>query len=534
LLNEVFEEFILDKGISRPSEYLRQVKKISKEESFIFREVANLSVINYLGCFENTGDLSSERLRILEELRRLNAIKVEEYNDEYIQILDNYIIESGVTQMSYSKIAVNKVQFINSNTSIVLSYMKSYRAAISDGGDKIFEDKKSFKESVAYVKGAKNELAVGLFEELTRGFLSNDEYGLDKNLSSEIRHSFFSNQICSSLQASNIMAELNLEGQYQSNEFWTNKYHYVNQSIVSSVENTIESFTQKVNTLIERAESWMGVGSISQGSEKVFIFTLMDMGDFKNFKNQLAKAESPSSILEVAYNILITQLNLKLVEMKKMLNEVFLNEIDELFKELTNNIIDVKKGTSLNDLFTAIRKANESIRDDVKIICEWFSLKTSVIEESLPIDNIIKIAETCFRECFSTSNLINVEIPENRLINASHVNPLAFALINIFHNATKYGSENCKLEISFELFAKGFNLVIKNKITKVHYDKLNSGVIIDLSEKLQSMNSSELLKVEGNSGLYKSTHKLKAVSVNYVVIPYLEKSKFCLRITHHD
>lgn len=534
LLNETFEEFILEKNISRPSEYLQNVQEITIEESFIYQEIANISVIDYLGCFDNSGDLSSERLKILEHLRRLNSINTEDYDSEYFHIIDNYITETGVTKMSHSKITVNKAQFIKSNTSAVIGYMKSYRAAQSDASDNVFTDTKSYKERVAYAKGEKNELAVGMFEELTRGFLSNDEYGLDKTLSSEIRHSFFSNQICSSLQESDILAELNLDGKYQTDEYWDNKYNYVSQSILKCVEEVICDFTKKINTLIERAESWMRVGSTSSSTEKVFIFTSLEMNDFINIKAQLRDADFPSQILESSYNILISQLDIKLVEMKKMLNEVFLSEIDELFRELTNNIIEARQGASLNDLLSSIRKSHESIKDDIKTISEWFSLKTSVVEGPLPIDNIFKIAKKCFRGCFSAQNNITLKVSEKSLIEASHVSPLVFTLINCFHNASKYGSKNCEVETKYEISPTGFDLVIKNNITKAHYEELNSEVIVELSDKLQNMNSSELLKVEGNSGLYKSTHKLKESSAKYVVTPYIEKYKFCLRIQHHD
>lgn len=534
LLNECFEEFIISKGFDRPSEYLYGLKQISDSEAFIFRNIANLNVIDYLGCFENTGDLSSERLKILELLKNLNAIDVKDYNEEYIQILDNYIIECGVTQLSHSKVVVNKAQFVSSNLSTAKSYMKSYSLANDNEENHVFEDKQSNKERVAYAKGAKNELAIALFEELTRGFLSNDEYGLDKTLSSEIRHSFFSNQICSSIQASNLMAELNVEGIYQSNSYWSNKYNYVNQSIMSDIESIISEFTQKVNGLIERAESWMRVGASASTTEKVFVFTTLSMQDFQSVKDELEKATSANSILELSYDILITHLTQKLEEMKKMLNEVFLGEIDELFKELSSNITEAKQGTSLTDLFVAIRKANEAVKDDIKIVCEWFSLKTSTIEESLPIDNVIKIAEKCFNGCFSADNSIDVLIKDNLLIEASHVNPLVFTIINTLHNATKYGVKKCKIYLDFAACQGGFKLTIKNIVTKQRLGELVNGGIAKLTDKLLTMNSSELLKVEGNSGLYKSAHKLKAVTAKYNVVPFLEGNKFCLRIENCD
>lgn len=533
LLNECFEEFLVANEIKHPSSFFSGKASITKKESFIFDKVASLNVIAYIGCCRNDSELSSERLLIIEKLKKFGAISSSKYNEEYSQIINAYIVQSGVTEMSYAKIFVNKTLFISANLDTTFKYMEQFQNEAEETSRELYQDLKA-EDKLIFAKGARNEVTIKLFEDLTRSFLQNDDFGLDKNLSSEIRHSFFSNQISSSLDNVNLLAELNSSGEYTINSFWVNKYSYVNQSIMSRIECEISSATESINALIEKAENWMNVGIGPQKEEVIFIFNKLSIEQFESLKEILVTSQSATTVVVTIYDVLVSQLEEKLIEMKRLLNEVFLVEIEELLKKLTNCVSEIKQNIHLKELSDAIKKATESIKDDVKIICEWFALKSKNSANSYPINHVIEIAIKCFNDCFSNQIQFDVDVIDDSLIEGNHVNALVFALINCFHNASKYGDSSNKIRVDFSGTSSEFSLSIENSITKQHEKYLKNGHLDRITEKVKELNDSTLLRVEGKSGLYKSAHRLKSASQKYQLLPYQKNKRFIVEVSLND
>ncbi|MFZ8143638.1 hypothetical protein [Alteromonas macleodii] len=534
LLNEVFEEYIFENKIKKPSLYLSSIESISRKEAFIFGDVATPSLITYLAIFKSSKELSSERLQILEELKRLKAISDSAYTSEYVLILEDFIIDVGVSQVSRSKINIDKSQFMTSNFSIVQSYLDRLNLDESTIElDKLFSDE-NLETKTLYAKGTLNELAISLYEELARNFLTNENYGLDKNLSSEIRHSFFSNQITSTLRSNSLNAELNIEGRYETDSHWTKHYSFVNSNIMKNVEQVIAKFVKHVDVLIAEAETWMKVCHGHSATEGVFRISRLELEDFKKFKEVMQNSSNPNDTLEFAYQNLTEQLSDKLSLMQKKLHEEFLNEMDKLFGRLLAELQNVRKGTQLAELFNAVNSAQEGIKDDIKIVCEWFSLKSKKIDTPFLITNVVDIAERCFKDCFNSENRIVKKINSVTLIDGSLISNLVFTLISCFHNVAKYGVINCKITVDFQSSNDGFVLKVSNPITKARARLLEKGVLRTLQNKIQKMESTELLFEEGNTGLYKCADKLKACSKTCTLVPKLENQTFTVEVRYYE
>lgn len=533
LLNECFEEFLVANEIKHPSSFFNKKNNVTLKEAFIFDKVANLNVIAYIGCCKNDSELSSERLSIIENLKRLGAINSSKYNEEYSQILNDYIVQSGVTEMSYAKILVSKSLFISANLDSASKYMEQFKNQDEENSSELYQDLKA-GDKLTFAKGAKNEIALKLFEDLARSFLQNDDFGLDKNLSSEIRHSFFSNQISSSLYNENLLAELDGTDNYTMNSFWVNKYSYVNPTVMSQIEDEISETTNRINALIEKAENWMNVGIGPQKEDVIFMFNKLSIDEFESLKEILVTSQSATTVVEVIYNILVLQLEEKLTEMKRLLNEVFLIEIEDLLKKLTNSVDEIKQYVQLKELSESIKRAVESIKDDIKIICEWFALKSKNSANSYPINQVIEIAIKCFNDCFSNQVEFDLDVTSDSLIEGNHVNALVFTLINCFHNASKYGNSNNKIRVSFKGTTDEYSLSIGNAITKQHEKYLKNGHLDRITQKVKELNDSALLRVEGKSGLYKSAHRLKSASKKYQLLPYQHNRRFIVEVSLND
>jgi hypothetical protein len=536
ILNEAFEEYILNEGGGRPSEIIESKDELTESEIMVFKNISNVNVMDYLGLFTNTVDLKTERLKIISLLRKFTYIDEEEYSSEYKQIIDDIVVESGVAKFSHSKVDIDLASLFEVNKQAIINTITSYQKSLDadETEDQYFSNDDLSEEGNGFVKGRKNELAVKLYETLYRDFLKNEGYGLDNNLSAEIRHSFFSNQMCSNLQDGFLLTDIDLEGNYESNIHWRECYHYIRVDILDEIDSSFMAFSRDFNSLIEKAESWMKV-SVTPLPNVVFSFSELKIEDFENIKGALKDSSSPSGVSDVIFKILISGLEDCLVEMRHKLNEDFLMEADDLFNRLVSEINVAKHGAVLNDLFNSISIAKEGMKEDIKTVCEWFSLKSSKFVESYPLENVVQIAQTCLYKSFSKESQVCVLDNNDAKVDGSFVSAVVFSLINCFHNAMKYGIKKGDINVSFKSHAdNSYSIYITNIVPKSVLQKLRAGRFDIICQKLRDMDSTELLAEEGNSGLYKAKHQLITASSNFNLTPNLLENEFSVEIKYNE
>ena len=113
-----------------------------------------------------------------------------------------------------------------------------------------------------------------------------------------------------------------------------------------------------------------------------------------------------------------------------------------MFTDLIDNINAAKSTTGMNYLLEEIRLANTEVKENIRTVCEWFSLKKSVDFESIELDKLIRLAERCFKQINSCDIEIHVESHLNHKIDGGQLYALVFCILNCFNNSYKYSSEN--------------------------------------------------------------------------------------------
>ncbi|WP_259510472.1 hypothetical protein [Shewanella baltica] len=533
ILNEVFEEYVISLGVSRPSELINS--SLSLKELFVLKEVSKVEVMDYLGCFEDENDLKIERINLLNRLVDCKYLRQKDIDKECKYIVDDILIENEAAKFNDSKIFVDTKHIFNKKKSDIESLLIQYYSDLQLGE---VQDTGEYEiESMTVLKGSRNEIITRLINLLLVEYMNNQEVGLDANLSSEIRHGFFSNLMCSKLQHRHLITEINEDGDYKSNSYWMDYYRMVNKDIMSDIDNILIKFSDDFNSLIECAEQWMKTSLNNEDAlARVFVFQFT-IEDFENLRNEIDSnySNDVEIISEFIFQTFNSKLSTCLDIIKHKLNEVFAVKIDELFSMLIDDINEHKSGTSLRDLLEEIKLANTEVKEDVRTVCEWFSFKKSTEFESFEVKKSIKLAEKCFKQINNCDIDILINSETDNMVEGKHLYAIVFAMINCFNNCYKYACGNKRISVNVSGFCNsGFSISITNQIDSNTVLMLNNGRLLSLINKLSDMDDNKLLTNEGGSGLYKSLHGLRMVSTGYNVVPSLNGNDFCVEVTYEN
>lgn len=528
VINEFFEEYIIERGIDRPSELLKS--DLDRKEVKFLYEIAKVDVMDYLGCFDDDNDLKIERIKILNKLVSQGYLNQSEIDKECKYIVDGILIDSEAARFNNAKIFVDTKHIYDKKKQdievLVSKYYSDSEVEISD------EDLMYQIEDVTVIKGDKNTIIIRIINTLLVDYFNNKEVGLDINLSSEIRHGFFGNLICSSPQSKHLITELDEGGNYKSNAYWLKYYHMINDNILNDVDNVLIKFSSDFNKLIDVAENWMKTSLNGDDADRVFFFEI-SLIDFAYVKSML---DSNCSVEQIAFEI-FKMFNNKLDEclnsMKSKLNLIFAARIDDLYSDLLESISHARRGTSMSNLLEEIRISNTEVKEHIRTVCEWFSLKKSTHLNSIELEKLVHLAIKCFQQINNCE--INVEIKKasSYYIPGTHLYVLVLCLINFLNNSYKFSKENFAVKIEISGNESGcFKISILNEMSERALELINNGHYENIRLKLINMNDNDLLLNNGGSGLYKCLHALKNVSKLYNILPSYTAESFKVEVSY--
>lgn len=526
LLNEVFEEYFFSLNIERPSELIREC--LNEKQIFLLNVISKIDVMDYLGSFDDDNDLKIERINILNKLVSHKYLNQLDIDMECKSIVDDIIIESEAAKFNDSKIYVDTRFILNKRRSDIESLMYKYHSHSEDS-----DDNRVILEDMTILKGTKNEALTRLFKMLLIEYMDNKEIGLDKNLSSEIRHGFFSNLMCSNPQKRRLITELDESGSYKSNEYWRDYYKIVHKSILDDIDNVLIKFSDDFNSLIESAEQWMKTSLNGDEPDRIFTFKFKTT-DFDKVRRVLDGQGSVEQVSNEIFNVFNSKLLTCLNKIKIKLNEEFMANVDSLFSNLIDDINLCKHGTALSDLFDEIRLANTEVKEDIRTVCEWFSIRKNTDVDSFEISKSLKLAEKCVHQISNENIDIDINIKNDFCVEGSHLYALVFTFINCFNNSFKHASSIAKkIEVSIDSYEESsFIINIYNKIDARDKEKLLEGKLDAITNQLIEMNNHDLLVNEGGSGLYKSLHGLKMIDCNYSIVPSVIDDYFNVEVKY--
>ncbi len=522
LLCEIVEDYVLDNKCERPSNIVEMKgSKLTNIEIYFFKNICTREVIDCMACFKNSIDLASERLKIIGLLVEYDLSLKSYLQEEKENIIDEIVVETGVAKIDSNKIQVNiegvKGIVIPEVAMLLSSYWILPENNDSDDEYLIYDEGSEDEIKKGMVVGDRNSVIVRIIERVQHVFLYNEKYGLDKNISNEIRHGFFSNSMRYKLEEKHILLEADSNNKYKSSKFWSDIHGFLNSKTNDRIIKQLAIFSTAFNKLLKKTEDRLKITTTGDEKERMFQY-INDPDDISKVRKYVETTRSESEVVDYIINELWIKTEECLELARDYINEELQDAVDKLFAELTENINLAKGCASLVDLSEAILQAKNGIREDIKMISEWLRRGDSVSFDDIPLSSVIDIARNSLNDI--KGMIFDVKLnfsEEDKLVSGSYVKSIVLALINCFDNCHKYGANNNlePIRVDVNTYGSSYKIRMTNRLTNAQYFELTSSKLQEIKTTMIGDASKHLLRSEGGSGLKKSYHALKSMDSKF-------------------
>lgn len=538
LLNETFEEFIISNDVSRPSELFATLNDADPRSVVFYRDISTLETMDFLGAFKDSNHLRSERVKILDHLRDLTLIEPDQHRAEVDEIVMQVVVDSGATEFNVAKIDVNDRVLRRDLSQDVSSLLVLYKSVKDGTEEKFFRVDGELLDgdtAQAVVAGDRNTTLLKIVNLVQDAFLYDDKHGLDKNLSAEIRHGFFSNLMRSRLEEARLLTEEDHNGEYKSNDYWLNSNTIIVDGILRAVDDQLKWFSANFNRLIEEAEEWMKVTADHKDTSRVFNYKLF-LHDFRQFHTRAERSSSGDEFLQAFFDVLWAHTEDCLREMREKLNVEFKNSVDTLFQQLIERIVDAKSGVALVDLMAAITRVRNDIREDITTASEWFRRHVDYVSSARTLSELIEISIECFERVKGVRLNVVKDMMDLSTVrfDGREIKSFIVAFVNILENACRHSGfgASTAIRVLGAIDDASWTLQVENSVTSDKVQALNSNRMGQITEKMKGPTSLHMMRREGGSGLSKAYNQLRSISDHFDVNVFAEDAIFRTRISY--
>ena len=545
---ETYEDYINSFNEFKPSKIFLNKSSLSEVEIYFLKYIAIPSIMDISSEFKSSSDLKIERLEILNILDSL--VDDEQVISEKERILDELIFEDIKASFNSSKLYVDVENLKLDNE---FEYVRLFD--ILEATKKIYSDedlteeedlekhfirlKKTEEQELVMPSSEISDIIVQIYAKLLEDFVKNENYGLNKYLSTEIRHDVFFTQLRTGFEKFNLLTEVGLDEEYEDNQFWIREYSIVSNNIMFPVLSRLSNFSKDIDTLLKEANSWFNVKDVSLNGG-MFDFTAT-YDRLAALRKRLLPKNSFNNLIDecLLYMWELTYESSK--EIKKRLEEDFKENLIILINDLYKDINELRSGVNIEKLMNAIELSKNQLSEDINIVSSWLNK----VEEDTQKYSIVSIIKECSHMFKDTMIQKNIKIITNEKtdifdINLSYIEARSI-MLSVYislNNSIKYGLLTndefiIELDIMHVEYSK-LRILIKNSIKKTSIEE-ETKLIREVKEKLSEEYKSLSTK-EGGTGVHKIYNLLSNISDRFNVDVQIKDNKFILimEVSHED
>jgi len=531
ILNELFEDYLFNEGVEKPSELIPKIKELSQLDVVFLTEICSIDMLDFLTIFSSSTELLVERVKILDLLLDNKLINQERRLQEVELIVSEYLIESTSKKLNEAKIYVNEIAIIKNNQDHVQLLINQFNNSSFDDGQLVNVE---VEPSLAFLTGPKDGVVVNIIKVLRDAFINDDKYGLDKNLSTEIRHGFFADFIRAKFLEKKLLTQVNDKNGFETNEYWREKHSIISDHILDDVDKHLQEFSRELNLLLTEAEEWMKVLYSSDQKNRFFKYNNLDIKLLKELKSYISNGATSTEVCNYVMNLMWHITENCLTKLREKINTDFRAKINQLLDTFKREIDRSKRGTSMKELTEAIAQAKSEIQEVVSTVAEWFKRTNSELE-SRNFNQVLEIAAKTFKSIKGTSLEVDLEIDTgftSKIILGKNIKSYVIAIFNLLDNALRHSGlgEYTKVRIIGSIINSKCIITIINNLSLDKSSEFTDSYIESIRNRLKSQSAYSLTKIEGGSGLAKALTELKMISIKIDMEISCEDHNFIVRI----
>ncbi|QNA89314.1 hypothetical protein G4G28_14075 [Massilia sp. Dwa41.01b] len=542
--SELFEEFLEHANQFQPSKVF-EAGEVNCAEAYFLRYICVPAQLDNIIEFQNNDEVIHERVAIIDFLIAARAGNADELRAERDKVLETLFSEKLRAKIETGKLYVD-VQALEVHRRHI--YMDLYEKAKSiEGGvsiepldydwDSVNSDDLFRLQSdvpVAVPLSKKVSILVRIFVQATKDFALNENYGLDKYLSAEVRHTVFVSQLRACFEKNNLVT-LQKDGEYLSNIFWIHQYSYVTDDILVELDNILRIFSREVDGILLKVNEQFRVKLNELSPDHIF-----DFCPYHDRAVRVSQIVDSSKTFDEFFTALIGFMWELAVESaraaQQLINDVLAVKVLEAIDLLESAVQTIKGEAAMFDLMQAIRNARSDFKKEVELVLNWFRFVGSEqIQSFEKLGVVIEAAVSSFQSIFEHKGkiLIFQQDKTNLSLSYGEARSLFISLFTGLENALKYGALDSPVEITHKSVCNFDEICIINSVSP------SSAYPEDFAASQRAKwteENSALSRAEGGSGIYKMHNLLTNSSTGFDFDISVSDDKFgvIVRLNHEN
>ncbi|EKP0260571.1 hypothetical protein JFQ93_001841 [Aeromonas sobria] len=459
-------------------------------------------------------------------------------NKEESSIVRDLLSSKLTAQHEKSKITINTDGIIKSQLSEYKTLLYHY-FMISHRNQEICDD------NLVIGKNHTDAVYYSLYYQIYKDYILNNDFGVVRSLSSEIRHGVLPNQIRSVFEAYNLVTIMTSQNEYAPNEFWRDYFSQIlRDRAVNRIDDTFKIFSKEVDKIIKEVTEWPKVALVhdSQNESHVFRFEYSEFTIKTLYENAcigLSSEEDISDDTVISFmkdieNTCWIELQPSFNKMKARLNEELKPMFNNLLFQLKENISKIHRSIHLEE---NIDECNRRLIEEISYIESWFKKpEYALTDVQFDIYDVVNSSLECIQAIYEPKTLhINKNFNQTEeciRIDSKPSLGLMRALLSIYSNCLKHGLFGSDTAITISIYkdSNSHYIDVANDISTICVKDIAFKNLIQKISEYSTQDKGEKLTSEGDTGLYKIYRYLTDSYGNYSFSVLCEHNKFIQRV----
>lgn len=514
---ELFEEWLEGHNTHRPSKIFDSVE-LSDVDEYFLTNICTPNQLDNIALYSSNLEVIHERVTILNILISKSNRSNTNLVKEKIRIIENLFADQFRTKIETGKLFVD-VQALETHRKNIYTSMFEQVKSIEGGvildeleddiatsaSKDIFNLEKKTEGGIQLVAptSEKTDALAKIFIQISKDFSSNENYGLDKYLSAEIRHVVFEEQLRSCFEKTKLITMME-GGVYSSNLFWHARYSYVQSNILDKLDDAFRVFSSEVDSTLKQINNRFRVGADFKKSGD-YIF---DYSPYYSYLVEVSRIVDSSGAYDDFFASLIGFMweltNESAREAQALINDTLKVKILSEIDTLEQKIILAKGNVPMNELMQEIREARSLFSKAIEVVLNWFRFVGA--EDSTNFEPLEVVVEAAVRSVDSFYKHKNVSLSLNQAgsrleLSYREARALFVALFTALENAFRYNFESRQISVSLVKNNKADIIEVLNHTEPSRF--INPEEFIQEQRRKWNDRNSNLSRKEGGSGLYK-------------------------------
>jgi len=543
---ETFEEFMATHHTHRPSEIYVD-KPLGDLDSYFLKNICVPAIFDGLREFQSNDEVVLERVAILDLLIERRTSGLDDLRLEKDSVVETLFAEKLRAKIESGKLFVDVQAFEqqrkhhykalfeeakSTNGGVLLEHLGEEEGPIKS--DDIFEIVEG--SALAVAANEKTDLLLNIFHSAVKDFALNENFGLDKYLSAEIRHIVFCTQLRACFEKTDLVTSTK-DGVYLPNEYWARRYITVNKHICDQIDEKLCEFSSKVDEILNEVNERFRVEVYKKDSSSIFEF-LAYYHRLVRVSELITKSGNADDFFSGLLNYLWELASENAREAQVLINDYLASAVFAALDKLESDLNFVRSGVAIVELLDVIKIARSMFTKEIELVLNWFRFVGADDSRNLErLGVVVEATMSSFDSIYGHKypSPVLVQNKSELLLNYREARALFISIFTALENGCKYGSSGQPVAVEHTRAEEGDFIFIKNSLD--NFDKQKAVDLIEREKSKWTVENSSLTRSEGGSGLYKIynalTHAadgfsfdIRADAISFAAIIGLEHESF--------